>query len=166
MTSEMWGFLDIAEAVAYEGEPLTAEDLDLDTDDVHTALDLYRRASRQAAAAKHVEHACGELLAELLGEGGAVRMGPTIVRYHRGWVESCIDPDGFAVIVTSMARAGVLDAGKLMNPNSVRKTALPKAVRDTFFEKRRADTATLSLIPLDRAPTFLQGLGDGEAVTK
>jgi hypothetical protein len=161
--STMREYLTVAERVGYEGEPLTPEDLDLDAiEDPTDALDVYRRAVRQRQAAAAVEHAAAQRLAELLGEGGAVRYGDNIVRYQRGWRERCIDPAGFWDGVALLESAGEVKVRDLFNPNDVKKTPMPKALRDTFFDRTRNDDPTLTVGPVDLAPKFLQALGDGD----
>jgi len=163
--ADVLDMLQMASRLAYEGEAPTPLDLDIDdVDDMDEAVQLYRSAVRQAAAARNVERACGVQLAGLLGKGGAVRLGPNVVRYQKGWSEACIDHDGFAAALRRMVEQGAIDVGKLVNPNSVRKTAMPQAMRDTFYEKRDDPVATLKLVPIDRAPKFLQSLEEGEVV--
>jgi len=162
---DVLNMLRTASRLAYEGEAPTTVDLDIDdVDDMDEAVQLYRQAARQAAAARNVERACGVQLALLLGKGGAVRLGPNVVRYAKGWSESCIDHDGFADALRRMAASGAIDVGKLVNPNSVRKTAMPQAMRDTFYVKTDDPVPSLKLVPIDRAPKFLQGLEEGEVV--
>jgi hypothetical protein len=159
----MRDLLTVAERVGYEGEPLTPEDLDLDLiDDPQDALGMYRRAVMQRQAAQAVEHAAGQRLAELLGEGGAARYGDNIVRYHRGWRERCIDPAGFWDGVALLESADELRVRDLFNPNTSKKTAMPEALRDTFFDRVRLDDPALTVTAADRAPKFLQALDDGD----
>jgi hypothetical protein len=159
----MRDLLTVAERVGYEGEPITPEDLDLDLiDDPQDALGMYRRAVMQRQAATAVEHAAGQRLAELLGEGGAARYGDNIVRYHRGWRERCIDPAGFWDGVALLASAGELRARDLFNPNVAKKSAMPKALRDTFFDRVQNPDPVLTISAADRAPKFLQALDDGD----
>ena len=155
--------LTVATRTSHEGEPLTPEDLELDQiTDPNQALDVYRHAVMQRQAAAAVEHAAGQRLAELIGEGGAARYGDNIVRYHRGWRERCIDPDGFWDGVTLLASGGQVRVRDLFNPNDVKKTPMPEALRDTFFDRTRNDDPTLQLTPLAKAPKFLQGLTEGQ----
>lgn len=159
------GMLDAAARLAYEGEAPTTADLEIDdVTDMDEAVSLYRAAVRQAAAARNVERAAGAQLAGLLGRGGAVRLGPNVVRYQKGWQERCIDHDGFAEALRRMAAEGAIDVGKLVNPNATRKTAMPQAMRDTFFEKVDDPVASLKVVPIDRAPKFLQALEEGGVV--
>ena len=161
--STMRDMLTVAERVGYEGDPLTPADLDLDLiDNPQDALDVYRRAVRQRQAAAAVEHAAGQRLAELLGEGGAARYGDQIVRYQRGWRERCIDPNGFWDGVALLESADELRVRDLFNPNTSKKAAMPQALRDTFFDRVQNPDPVLSVTPADRAPKFLQALGDGD----
>jgi hypothetical protein len=161
--SVMRDLLTVAERVGYEGEPITPEDLDLDLiDDPQDALGMYRRAVMQRQAAQAVEHAAGQRLAELLGEGGAARYGDNIVSYHRGWRERCIDPAGFWDGVALLASGNEVRVRDLFNPNDVKKSPMPKALRDTFFDRTRNTDATLVVTPVGKAPKFLQALDDGD----
>ena len=161
--STMREYLTVAERVGYEGEPLTPEDLDLDAiEDPTDALDVYRRTVRQRQAALAVEHAAARRLAELLGEGGAARYGDQIVRYQRGWKERCIDPAGFWDGVALLVSAGELRVRDLFNPNTSKKSGMPDALRDTFFDRVQDSDPTLTMGPVDLAPKFLQALGDGD----
>lgn len=161
---DVLAMLATARRVGYEGEPLTPVDLGIDdVDDALEALAIFRQAVMQAEAAKAVREAAAVQLAKLLGKGGAARFGDQIVRYQKGWSERCIDPDGFAQAATAMIRQDppTLEFGKLVNPNSVRKTGMPPAMRDTFYEKRDDDEAKLQIVPRDRAPKFLLPLEEG-----
>ena len=161
--SVMREYLAVAERVSYEGDPLTPEDLDLDAIENPTdALDVYRRAARQLHAAAAVEAAASQRLAELIGEGGAVGYGDGVLRYQRGWTERCIDPEGFWDGVDLLASAGEVRVRDLFNPNAAKRTPMPKALRDTFFDRTRNPDPTLQLAPIGRAPKFLQELTDGQ----
>ena len=143
-----------------EGEAVTADDLDLETDTVDDAITLHRTAVRLRKALQAIESALGVQLAERLGDGGAVRYGDTIYRYGRGWKESVNDPDAFWSMVDQLG----VRVSDLFNPNTVRKAALPLAIRDTAFTKTRDDDPKLSAVPRDRAPHFLDHLEDGDYV--
>ena len=67
--------LHIAGRVRFEGDKLTPEDLDWDdVDDIQEAVDLWRHAQAQLAAARQVERVASEVLATLIGDGGWMMM--------------------------------------------------------------------------------------------
>jgi len=145
-----------------EGEAVTAADLGLDTGEVDEAIDLHRTATRLRKALTAIETALGVQLADRLGDGGAVRYGDTIYRYARGWKETVVDEKAFWQMVRTFDGKGDLRIEDLFNPNQVRKTPLPAAIRDTAFARRRDDEPSLKAVPVDRAPGFLQALEDGD----
>jgi hypothetical protein len=143
-----------------EGEAVTVNDYDLETDTVDEAITLHRTATRLRKALQEIEKALAVQLAETLGEGGAVRYGDTFYRYHRGLKESVVNVEAF----WSMVQTFDLRIEDLFNPNDVRKGPLPAAIRDTAFAKVRDKDPSLSVVPADKAPRFLQDLGDGDYV--
>ena len=143
-----------------EGEQVTAADLELEADSVDEAITLHRTAVRLRKALQAIESALGVQLAERLGDGGAVRYGDTIYRYGRGWKETVNNPKAF----WSMVHTLDVRVEDLFNPNDVRKTPLPDAIRDTAFTKTRDDDPKLLAVPRDRAPHFLDHLEDGDYV--
>ena len=152
--------LDAYERVRDEGETVTVTDLDLQVDSVDDAISLHRTAVRRRKAAAAVEAATGVQLAELLGDGGAVRYGNTVYRYGRGWVERVNDPGAFWAMLDKFD----VRMGDLFNPNSVRKARLPEAVRDTAFTRIRDEEPSLKAVPVDKVPAFLEYLADGNYV--
>ena len=159
--------LDVAERFEGEGEGFTPTDFNLkDVTDLDEALTVWRRAQRQARAAKTIVQVCGEVVAGLLGVGGAARIGPDIIRYQVGRTERCIDPAGMAAYTTNAIINGDVRLGDVFNPSYAKRSWMPTAVRDTFYEWVEDPEASLSVIPVDRAPKFLQALSDGEATVK
>ena len=152
--------VDLYAAIKDEGEPVTVVDLDLDTDLVHDAITLHRAAVRLRKAAAAVEAATAVQLANLLGDGGAVRYGDTVYRYGRGWKETVNDVGAFWAMVDKFD----LRMADLFNPNTVRKAQLPEAVRDTAFTKTRDKDPSLQAVTGDRIPQFLEDLEDGDYV--
>ena len=154
--------LDIVERIHVEGEPVTPNDLGFDDyTDEQDAIDLWRRAKRQEAAAKLVAQAAGAQLASLLGEGGAARIGDRVVRYARKRTERCIDPDGAAAYITQKLSDGDVEFSEVVNPQYAKRAWMDDAARSTFYDWEDGDEA-LSDVALDRAPKFLQALEDGE----
>ncbi len=143
-----------------EGDSVTVEDLDLETESVDAAITLHRAAVRLRKAAQAVEAATAIQLADTLGDGGAVRYGNTVYRYVRGWKESVNDPGAFWAMLDKFD----VHMSDLFNPNSVRKGQLPEAVRDTAFTRIRDEEPSLKAVPVDKIPAFLEELEDGDYV--
>ncbi len=143
-----------------EGEPVTVADLDLETEVVDAAITLHRDAVRLRKAAAAVEAATAVQLAEVLGDGGAVRYGNTVHRYGRGWSEKVNDSGAFWAMLDKFD----IHMADLFNPNSVRKGQLPQAVRDTAFTRKKDEEPSLKAVPVDRIPAFLEDLEDGDYV--
>jgi len=157
--------LEVARRIVHEGD-YTPDDFDLNQiDDTMEALDALQRAGTQVQAAKTVEAMAKQRVAELLGEGGAARLGETIFRYQVGRSEHCFDPDGAAAYLTTKIRDGELSVDKIVNPQYAKRSALSQAERDTFYEWVDDDAPSLKAVPVDRAPKFLQTLNDGEVTT-
>lgn len=164
--SDTLRMIDVVKRVHTEGDPVTTIDLDLDRiDDLEEAIAVLRDAQRHAAAAHIVANVAGARVAQLLGDGGAVRIGDDIWRYTHESVETCIDPVAVADLLTRMIIDGDLTVIDIVNPNSVKRGAISGAVRDTFFERTKRAEPQLSKTPIDRAPKFLQTLTDGETHT-
>ena len=161
-TRQLLNLIEVVDKLHPEGEPVTVSDLDLETSDVPDAVELHRTAVRLRHALDAIESALGVQLAALLGDGGAVRYGDTFFRYHRGWKETVNDPGAFWEMVRTFDAKGDLRIEDLFNPDYVKKTPLPAAIRDTAFTKRRDDDPRLTAVPYDRAPKFLQALEDGD----
>ena len=165
ITHELKDALDVASLVRFEDDKLTPADLDWNLiDDVDEALDVWRHAKMQEAAAKQITRVAGQRLAELLGVGGAAGYGDSVIRYKLGWDERCTDPDGFVDYVTMLVKADDVDLGDVFNPNNAKKSWMGLSVRDTFFEKIDNDAPSLTVTPLDRAPKWLQHLNEGEII--
>ncbi len=160
MTDRIFEAIQTYDKLHTEGEPVSAEIMELFTVEVDEAITLHRTAVRLRKALQQIESALGSQLASVLGDGGAVRYGETIYRYGRGWKESVNDPEAF----WSMVRTLEVRVEDLFNPNTVRKGALPDAIRDTAFTKTRDDDPKLIATPRDRAPHFLDHLEDGDYV--
>lgn len=159
--------LEVAEKVHVEDEALQPGDVDLDqVQDVTDAVRCLRAAERQEAAAKAVLGAARQRVAEILGEGGAVRVGNTVVRFKRTSTERCIDPEGAAAFIGGEIAAGRVQLGDVVNPTYVKRTWMDQAVRDTFYERVEAENPTVTSTPIDRAPRFLQDLEDGQALVR
>lgn len=154
-----------AKMVRTEGEKLTPEDVLFDEiDDIELAMALWRDAQTTLAAAKDVARVSSEVVARILGEGGAFGYGDSVVRHSKSSSEKCIDPRGFVEYVTLRIRDdGIrhLDLGDVLNPNDAKVGWMDEAVRTTFFEKTFGDSR-LAIVPRSRAPKFLVDLGDGE----
>ena len=143
-----------------EGDSVTVDDLDLATESVDDAITLHRLAVRTRKAAAAVEDATAVQLAEVLGDGGAVRYGHTVYRYMRGWSEKVNDSGAFWAMLDKFD----VHMSDLFNPNTVRKAQLPEAVRDTAFTRSRDEEPSLQAVTGDRIPAFLEDLEDGDYV--
>ena len=143
-----------------EGETVTVDDLDLVSAVVDDAITLHRSAVRIRRAAAAVEAATAVQLAEVLGDGGAVRYGDTVYRYGRGWSEKVNDSGAFWAMLDKFD----VRMADLFNPNTVRKAQLPEAVRDTAFTKTRDKDPSLKAVTGDYIPAFLEDLEDGDYV--
>ncbi len=152
--------VDLYAAIKDEGDTVTVDDLDLDTDLVDDAITLHRAAVRLRKAAAAVEAATAVQLADTLGDGGAVRYGNTVYRYGRGWSEKVNDSGAFWAMLDKFD----LRMSDLFNPNSVRKAQLPEAIRDTAFTKTRDKDPSLKAVTGDYIPAFLEDLEDGDYV--
>jgi hypothetical protein len=157
--------LNRAENVRYEGDKLTPYDVDWDDiDDVNEAVDLWRYAQAQLVAAKQVERVASQVLAELIGDGGAVGYGDNVVRYKLGHKETCIDPDAMIQYLTAQVKSDFVDLADVVNPQYVKRSWMQQSVRDTFYEWQEDDAPRLTITPSDRVPKRLQNLNDGEVV--
>jgi len=146
--------------IADEGDSVTVADLDLETEVVDEAITLHRDAVRLRKAAAAVEAATAIQLAEVLGDGGAVRYGDTVYRYGRGWSEKVNDSGAFWAMLDKFD----VRMSDLFNPNTVRKAQLPEAVRDTAFTKTRDEEPSLKAVTGDYIPVSLEDLEDGDYV--
>ena len=145
------------------GEPQDSYTLELDTiTDLDEALDLYARATDQVKAARVVKAAVGERLAQLLGVGGAACYGTQIVRYKLGSSEKLIDADKFTNYVTRQIITGPVRLDAVFNPNNAKVGWMNRTERDTFYTTTDDDEPTLTDMPIDRAPKFLQTMRDGD----
>ena len=160
VTDWIFDAINLYGVIKDEGETVTVADLDLDTEKVDVAIDLHRAAVRIRKAAAAVEAATAVQLAEVLGDGGAVRYGNTVYRYVRGWKETVNDSGAFWAMLDKFD----VHMSDLFNPNSVRKAQLPEAIRDTAFTKTRDEEPSLKAVPVDRIPAFLEDLEDGDYV--
>lgn len=159
--------LDIGDKVAYEGEPITTDDLGInEVEDVMDAVAIYRDAYIQYRSAAAVLATCGKRLAMLLGKGGAARIGGNIVRFKTPSKEYCIDKEGFAKYLHMQITGGHHRIDQMFNVDSVRKSWMSDAERATFFTREWGKEPTLTTGPRDRAPQFLQHLEDGDVFTK
>lgn len=163
-THEVRRALDRAESVRFEGDKLTPSDVGWDDiDDIPEALDVWRHAKMQETAAKQVARVAGERLASLLGEGGAVGYGDSIIRYKKQRAERCIDPDRMIQYLTVQVKSDFVDLGDVVNPQYVKRSWMDPVVRETFYEWEDKEPG-LTVTPRDRAPKFLQDLKDGEVL--
>ena len=160
MDERMFSAIRLYEVLKDEGDSVTVEDLDLDTESVDEAITLHRTAVRLRKAAAAVEAATAAQLADTLGDGGAVRYGDTVYRYVRGWKESVNDPGAFWAMLDKFD----VHMADLFNPNTVRKGQLPEAIRDTAFTRIRDEEPSLKAEWVDKVPVFLQELEDGDYV--
>lgn len=159
--------LDAAELYTHEGEAPTPEDFELDAiDTAMDALKVWRAADRQLQAAKRVREAAGVRLAQLLGDGGAAAIGDNIVRYRVSKAWKCVDPEGWNAFVGNRIMNEELEPLEIVNPDYAKRTWMGDAVRDTFYELVEDDHPSLTIVPRDRAPKFLQDLGDGEVLVR
>lgn len=159
--------LDVAARVHDEAEPFTAVDAGFDDiDTIREAVDLYREVKRQQAALSAVKGAAAERLGQLLGEGGAVRVGDRIVRYRRKRTERLVDGDGANQYLTGLVRSGDLEVADLVNLQYAKRSALPEAARHTFYQWESADEPSVEDQSLRYAPDYLAHLDDGEWYTK
>ena len=163
-TDEVRRALDRAESVRFEGDKLTPSDLNWDDiDDIPEALDVWRHAKMQETAAKQVARVAGERLASLLGEGGAVGYGDSIVRFKKKRTETCIDPDGASRYMEDELANGRVQLIDIVNPNYVKRSWMSEAARDTFYRWESGD-AVVSITPRDKAPKWLANLKDGDVL--
>ncbi len=160
MATRILDAIDVYAMIADEGDSVTVDDLDLGTDVVDEAITLHRDAVRLRKAAAAVEAATATQLAEVLGDGGAVRYGNTVYRYGRGWSEKVNDPGAFWAMLDKFD----VRMSDLFNPDTVRKAQLPEAVRDTAFTKTRDKDPSLKAVTGDYIPAFLEDLEDGDYV--
>ena len=157
--------LDTADMVRFEGDKLTPTDVDWERiDDVSEAVDLWRKANAQTIAARQVERVAAEVLAGLIGDGGAVGYGDTVVRYKLGRKETCYAPDQLIQYLTMQVKSDFVDLTDVVNPNYIKRSWMDKSVRDTFYEWNDDDAPRLTVTPSDRVPKWLQNLNDGEVV--
>ena len=157
--------LDRAEGVRFEGDKLTPTDIDWDVvDDIPEAVDLWRRAQAQLVAARQVERVASEVLATLLGEGGAVGYGTNVIRYKLGRKETCYAPDQMIQYLTMQVKSDFVDLADVVNPTYIKRSWMDKSVRDTFYEWEDDDAPRLTITPIDKVPRWLQGINDGEIV--
>ena len=162
--SEVRDLLDVAELTRFEGDRLTVEDCEWELiDDVQVALDVWRQAKMQEQAAKQLSRVAGERLASLLGKDGAAAYGDNIIRYKTRRTERCHDVNGFTDYLTQLVKTDDVDLGDVLNPNTAKRGWMQKSVRDTFFEWIDGEPG-LSIVPMSKAPKWLQGLSDGEVV--
>jgi hypothetical protein len=89
----------------------------------------------------------------------AYRYGDTVYRYASRSTEKCIDTQGFWDAFAELE----IDPERAFNPNSVRKSAIPEALRETFFAKEWAPP-TLQARPINdpSLPNYLSDLEPGE----
>ncbi len=160
MATRILAAIDVYAMIADEGDSVTVADLDLETEVVDEAITLHRDAVRLRKAAAAVEAATAVQLAEVLGDGGAVRYGDTVYRYVRGWKETVNDTGAFWAMLDKFD----VHMADLFNPNTVRKGQLPEAVRDTAFTKTRDEEPSLTAVTGDYIPAFLEDLEDGDYV--
>jgi hypothetical protein len=157
--------LETAHRVRFEGDKLTPTDVDWDTvDDVQEAVDLWRHAQAQLVAARQVERVASEVLAGLLGEGGAYGYGTNVVRYKLGRKERCYAPNEMIQYLTAQVKSDFVDLADVVNPQYVKRSWMAKAVRDTFYEWEDDAAPRLTITPLDKVPRWLQDINDGEIV--
>ncbi len=159
-TSIINAAIAVYDAIKDEGESVTVDDLELVVEEVDGAITLHRAAVRIRKAAAAVEAATAVQLAEVLGDGGAVRYGNTVYRYARGWSEKVNDSGAFWAMLDKFD----VHMSDLFNPNSVRKAQLPEAIRDTAFTKTRDADPSLKAVPVDRIPDWLGDLEDGDYI--
>lgn len=152
--------INLYDLVKDEGESVTVDDVDLETDLVDDAITLHRASVRIRKAAQAVEAATATQLAGVLGDGGAVRYGNTVYRYARGWTEKVNDPGAFWAMLDKFD----VRMADLFHPNTVRKGQLPEAIRDTAFTRIRDEEPSLKAELVDRVPAFLEDLEDGDYV--
>ncbi len=152
--------IDVYAMIADEGASVTVADLDLETESVDAAITIHRDAVRLRKAVAAVEAATAVQLAEVLGDGGAVRYGNTVYRYGRGWSEKVNDSGAFWAMLDKFD----VHMSDLFNPDTVRKAQLPEAVRDTAFTKTRDEEPSLKAVTGDYIPAFLEDLEDGDYV--
>ena len=157
--------MDTAASVRFEGDKLTQTDVDWDdVDDIQEAVDLWREAQSELAAARQVERVASEVLAGLLGEGGAVGYGTNVIRYKLGRKETCYAPDQMIQYLTMQVKSDFVDLADVVNPTYIKRSWMDKSVRDTFYEWEDDAAPRLTITPIDKVPRWLQGINDGEIV--
>jgi hypothetical protein len=140
------------------GEGPVWEPTDLEVPDLVAEL---RHAQRMKAAWQWVERQLKAELGDHLGIGGAYRLDDVWYRYKHGYTEKCVDRQGFWDWVRADA-----DPESLFNPDYAWKSGMPKAVRDTFFEKidRPPDIETMQITGNPRVPGYLADLPTGTLI--
>ncbi len=165
MTWNVHTAVDVYRKTHVEGEKLTTSDLELDQiDDVHEAIRCWEAADDLMRAAKIVKAVAAVRVGQLLGKDGAARTGDRIIRYRHVRSEKCIDPAGVVSYLTSQVKNDEVDLGDVMNPQYMKRTWMSQAARDTFYEWNEAEEPTVASVAVDRAPKWLQELGDGDVI--
>ena len=165
MTWNVHDAVDVYRKTHVEGERLTTSDLELDeVNDVHEAIRCWDAADDLMRAAKIVKAVAAVRVGQLLGKDGAARTGDRIVRYRHVRKERCFDPAGAIGYLTEQVKNGEVDLGDVMNPQYIKRAWMDDAIRDTFYEWEEADEPTVASVTVDRAPKWLQKLGDGEVI--
>jgi len=154
--------VDVADMYDHEGDNPRPEDFEFDqVDDLMDMIATWRAAQRHVRAARRVLDAAAQQVAELLGDGGSIRVGDDLVRYKPKRSEQCIDPHAVAELLTKQIIDGDLQVIDIVNPQYVKRTAISGAVRDTFYEWVD-DAPALQVVPMSKAPLWAQGLNDGD----
>jgi hypothetical protein len=106
-------------------------------------------------------------IAHRVGVKGAARVGEIVYRYKPKATMRIIDPQGLVDWlgedwhhVIPVTRSTSIRKGG-MSAVCEKREADPRTIEDTFFEWEEG-APTVDRIPLDKAPKFLQRLGDGE----
>jgi hypothetical protein len=135
-------------------------------DSVGDLIEYERAADEVVKAAHAVRAALRHRLAAQLGTDGAARYGDIIYRVGRTVSWKVVDPHGLAEWLGPDWAKVVRVSGDTLRRTGLRGLAQqrgqdPAVVQDTFIVEERSDL-DLQVMPADKAPKFLQALGDGE----
>ena len=127
-----------------ESKTLTFNELGLEVDDPQSLAEVWLSLKEWITAGNQVASLMGVELASML-PGAPVEAFGHLVYYGQRSVEKCIDPQGFHAWLRD--NPDVVEAA--FNPDSARKGSIPRAVRETFFEKSKKGEAVVQAVPLE-----------------
>ena len=141
------------------------------TSDLGALRDMWEQVRQTIAAARQLEAAIGDRLAQELGNGSA-RFGDTIYTVTRAGSRNVKDPDGFWEWAGTLEN--VSDLAAMLSLNGIRITAVravaekngyeAETIEEAFFEwvpKEDAEPRAVA-IPISKARVWQRGLKEGE----